>query len=94
MVELERVISSPKRFSTSEIKHDSKFVSFYTGLQNYSVFCRVFNHIKEKGLNYFRGDSSFTLKSHQICPNNSKSGIKRQLLMEDEMFMTLMGLRL
>ena len=92
ILELERV----KRFSISEIKHDSKLVSFYTGLQNYSVFCWMFNHIKEKakGLHYFRGDSSFTLKSHQICPNKSKSGKKRQVLMEDEMFMTLVRLRL
>ena len=78
-----------------DIKHHSKLIHFYTGLQNYGVFTWLFDRVKDKAkhLHYYRGESSFVLKKHQLKVKKKKSGRHRQLSAEDDCLMTLIRLR-
>ena len=84
-----------RSFAVDQIKNDDGLVRFYTGLQNYSVFLWLYKKVeaKAKKLHYFRGASSFKLKRHQTDKKHLKGGKKRKLPLQDELFLTLVRLR-
>ena len=82
-------------FEKSKIVKDFLIFNFYTGLQNHGVFMWIYNRIHKKveKLQYFRGDSSFTIKNYQKSKNKKKSGKKSSLSIENCLFLTLIRLR-
>lgn len=76
-----------RHFSITEIKESDKLMLFYTGLQSYAVFKWLYERLKDK-------IPGITYTSYKKESSGKKRGPKRQLSGEEEMFMTLVRLRL
>ena len=82
-----------KPFRIEDIQESRKLISLYTGLQNYSVFCWIFDNVTEraKHMHYYQGNTSLR---RSIATSGQKRGRKRKLSQANELFLTLVKLRL
>lgn len=76
-----------KPFSVYDIKDNDKSMNFYTGLQSYEVFKWLYDRISHKV-------SGITYTNSKKESEGKKRGPKRLLSGEEEMFLTLVRIRL
>ena len=64
-------------------------------MQNHEVLMWIYNrtHKKAEKSQYFRGDSSLSIKNYQISKNKKKSGKEPSLSIKNCLFLTLTRLR-
>ena len=85
---LEFVAKKTQCFSIDDIKDNDRMVTNYTGLQNYDVFQWLYKRIKLKANNLNYSNSKNESKT------GKKFGPKRKLNTRNELFLTLVRLRL
>lgn len=88
--------SSKNYFSISDVSASDNLIKMYTGLPSYALFQWVLNEVKPHAINmkYYRGNNhSCSDKQYQVC-GHERPGQTRILSLEDELFLTLMKLRL
>lgn len=81
-----KLTSKPARFSISQICHNDKLVSFYTGFATYKIFLAFFNFLgpSVNKLNYWGSKRKSTSSCHRSC----------KLDPMNQLFLTLVKLRL
>ena len=85
-------ISKGQVFALEYIKENEKLFAFYTGLPSYQVFTMLFQYLRTKA-----EDMQYISQyghSHHADKFHSKPGKARMLSLEEEMFLTLVRLRL
>lgn len=87
--------SFPVLSDISAIKHSDELMRLHTGLENYAIFKWMFNEVRSKlpSIHYFKGAQSQNIKRYQIV-EEKKPGPQRKLSHENELFLTLMKLKL
>ena len=80
-------IKQKRPFSIHDIKDNDKLINFYTGLQSYKVFKWLYNRLSHK-------ISGITYTNSKKESEGKKRGPKRLLSGEEEMFLTLVRIRL
>lgn len=80
-------LKEKKPFSINDVKENDKLMTFYTGLQSYLVFEWLYNRLMDKV-------PGMTYTSYKKESSGKKRGPKRQLSGEEEMFLTLVRIRL
>lgn len=88
-------MESAERFSIHKISHSDYLVKKYTGLPSFQHFQWLVDQVRGHAVNmqYYRGKKSTGNKKYQLN-NSDKPGKARTLSIEDEVFITLMKLRL
>ena len=84
---IDSLFKGKKPFSINDVKENDKLMTFYTGLQSYSVFEWLYNRLMDKV-------PGMTYASYKKESSGKKRGPKRQLSGEEEMFLTLVRIRL
>lgn len=93
-------LQSKINLTFDSIKQSNELVNFYTGCPSTEIFNFIIDKIKPHypKLQYYRGQSSHEPKKYQHSPTvegcQMKPGPKRKLSLENEVFMTLMRIRL
>ena len=75
-------------FGAASVKHDDKAFKFYTGL-TFAQFMCLWDFLNVKKINYWKSN----VKNPNKTPSK-RSGPKRKILNKDQLFMTLIRLRL
>ena len=86
------IIVKGQYMSLDVVKNDAKFFRYYTGLPSYDVFLALFNYLQPLAVNMQYACNIG--KGHNADRFCSKSGRLRVLSLEEEMFATMVRLRL
>ncbi|CAC5418387.1 unnamed protein product [Mytilus coruscus] len=84
-----------KRFSLDKIKDDNDAIAFYTGIPNYGTFMACFEYLESKAsrLQYWRGQNDKIDDYKHYQTQGGRPGPRRKLTLRDELFMTLIRLK-
>ena len=95
--EATQVIEQEKvaKYSVNRLKDSDSLIKLHTGLDSYALFEWTYDQVKDKVdyLQYYKGPNSHTVKRYQIN-KGKKPGPQRTLSPQNELFLTLMKLRL